>query len=440
MTLTSTTTPAAPAPDTATPVTAAPDDSTPAAPAPDHSTPVTPAPDDTRPVAPALDSAELAEIISAIAADARRRRTEAPGEHPHRALDLIRRHRLGAIRIPKADGGAGYTRREAFTLFIRLAEADPDVPHILRLHYGFVEELLARTERPWLAEILDGKLFGGAAAELGNRAGVYSYDTTLTPDGDVYRLNGRKFYSTGALYSDYLRLAANDTEGNRVNALIPADRAGISHDDDWDGIGQQHTGSGTTVLTDVVVHPGELLPFTIPNPDRRNGAQSQLLLHAIAAGILRELTADAADLVRGRTRSYSWGNHDDTRHDPQILQIVGELSSAAFVVEAAVLAAADALDRADGHLREHGAASRVREEEAALQASQVKVGVEEIALRAAGAIFGAGGASATRASHHLDRHWRNLRTLFSHNPTVFKARVIGDVVVNAGELPAVGYF
>lgn len=45
-------------------------------------------------------------------------------------------------------------------------------------------------------------------------------------------------------------------------------------------------------------------------------------------------------------------------------------------------------------------------------------------LRAAGAL----GASATRSSLRLDRHWRNLRTLFSHNPTVFTAPAIGDVV------------
>ncbi|GIE88228.1 acyl-CoA dehydrogenase family protein [Actinoplanes regularis] len=377
---------------------------------------------------PALDSAELAGVLAEIAADARRRRAEAPGEQPLLALDLVRRHRLGAVRVPLADGGAGYTRRESFALFIRLAEADPDVPHILRLHYGFVEELLrdpgAYADRPWLAQVLDGRLFGGAAAELGNRAGVYTFDTTLVPDGPAFRLNGRKFYSTGAQYSDYLRLVASDGDGERVSVLIPADREGVRHEDDWDGIGQRHTGSGTTVLDNVLVHPSEVVSLPFPGPQSRSGAQAQLLLYAIAAGILRELTADTAELIRTRSRSYSWGNHDESRHDPQILQIVGELSAAAYVVEAAVLTAAETLESDDASLR----------------ASQVKIGVEEIALRAAGVAFGALGASATRSAQHLDRHWRNLRTLFSHNPTVFKARAVGDVVVNSASLPAVGYF
>jgi hypothetical protein len=30
-------------------------------------------------------------------------------------------------------------------------------------------------------------------------------------------------------------------------------------------------------------------------------------------------------------------------------------------------------------------------------------------------LFEAGGASATSRVHNFDRHWRNLRTIFSHN-------------------------
>lgn len=66
--------------------------------------------------------------------------------------------------------------------------------------------------------------------------------------------------------------------------------------------------------------------------------------------------------------------------------------------------------------------------------------IEDVALRAATRLFEVGGASATRESAHLDRHWRNLRTLFSHNPTVYKARVIGDLVVNETPLPDTGFF
>jgi hypothetical protein len=39
---------------------------------------------------------------------------------------------------------------------------------------------------------------------------------------------------------------------------------------------------------------------------------------------------------------------------------------------------------------------------------------------------------------HLDRHWRNARTLASHNPVVYKPRIVGDFLVN-GTAPVSWY-
>ena len=30
----------------------------------------------------------------------------------------------------------------------------------------------------------------------------------------------------------------------------------------------------------------------------------------------------------------------------------------------------------------------------------------------------------------LDRHWRNARTLASHNPVIYRDRIVGDYVLN----------
>lgn len=399
---------------------------------------------------PAIGSSELQAVIDEIAADARRRRSEGSRDsgdrQPTHALRLVREHRLGAVRIPLELGGGGYSKRDFFDLVIRLGEADPDVPHILRVHWGFVEDRLrlreVEHERQWLAQIVDGALFGGASSELTDRpAGVYSFDTTLTSTQDGYRLNGRKFYSTGSLYSDYLRITANDGDGTQRSAVIPVDRAGVIHLDDWDGIGQAQTGSGTTLLENVHVDRSELLPFErFGDEGKPRGSQPQLILHAIAAGILRSVAADAADVVRNRRRSYSWAVTAEPRHDPQLLQVIGTLASVAFIAESSVLAAADAQDRAAAFAYLHGRADQHLEHEASLLASKTKVGIEELALRAAGDLFAVGGASATRTSENLDRHWRNLRTLFSHNPTAYKARVVGDHLVNGTSLPLVGFF
>lgn len=399
----------------------------------------------TRSAPPALDSDELRSIIEEIAADAKRRRDGEDGP-PFVAIDLIREHRLGAVRLPVEEGGAGYTLRELFTLLIRLAEADPDVPHIIRIHLGFVEERRRTPDRVsgefWLDKVRDGLLIGGANSELTSRAvGVYTYDTTLTPDGDGYRLDGTKFYSTGSLFSDYLRVSANDSEGKQISAVVPAHREGIEHVNDWDGIGQRHTGSGTTRFDNVRVEKSELLPFQWSEHSvRPRQAFPQLLLHAVGAGILRSVVSDASGLVRGRARSYTFAAAEEPRHDPQLLQIIGSLSAAAYAAEAIVLTASDAQDIASAAFLASGEPDEKLEHDAALAAAKAKISVEGLALNAATELFGVGGASATRQSAHLDRHWRNLRTLFSHNPTVYKARTVGDFVVNDAALPSVGFF
>ena len=73
--------------------------------------------------------------------------------------------------------------------------------------------------------------------------------------------------------------------------------------------------------------------------------------------------------------------------------------------------------------------------DASLRAAQAKVIVDDLALKAATLLFEVGGASATRESANLDRHWRNIRTISSHNPIAYKARAIGDYVVNGNQLP-----
>ncbi|MFI1918123.1 acyl-CoA dehydrogenase family protein [Nocardia sp. NPDC020380] len=363
-----------------------------------------------------------------------------------RLIAAIKELRLGAVRVPAELGGGGWTVAELFDLLIDLAEVDPDVPHILRIHFGFVEELftLPRTQQKdaWLPLVLAGLLFGGALTELSDKpVGNYAYDSTLTPRaGGGFVLDGRKFYSTGARFADYVRVSAALPDGGILTAVVPADRDGVEHVDDWDGIGQRHTGSGTTVLTNVLVAESETLPLRGADSavEPRMGFP-QLYLHALAAGILRSVASDAAELVRTRKRNFVFANSAEPRHDPQLLEVIGSISAAAFAAEAIVRTAAQGLDRAFAAARSTGFDARL-EDEAAAQAAKAKVSIEEFALRAATRLFDVGGASATRSSAHLDRHWRNLRTLFSHNPAAYKARALGDLVVNDTPLPAAGHF
>ncbi|HWJ75188.1 MAG TPA: hypothetical protein VNX29_18675 [Kaistia sp.] len=77
---------------------------------------------------------------------------------------------------------------------------------------------------------------------------------------------------------------------------------------------------------------------------------------------------------------------------------------------------------------------------AARLAAQATVTVDQLATEVGAAIFDLGGASTTKRTHNLDRHWRNARTLASHNPSLYKARAIGDLILNGTALPTSGFF
>ncbi len=384
-------------------------------------------------------------VLAQIATDYLRRLHAGGTEPPVEGLRLVREHRLGAVRLAREHGGAGYSVGEFFDFAIALAEADPDLTHILRVHFSLVEELQRAPHKPgaqrWIDEVAHGRLIGGTSSEQSSKAvGAQAYDTKLVRVDGGFRLRGRKFYSTGAQFSDFIRVSAEDEAGRPVAAVIPVGRVGVVHADDWDGIGQRHTGSGTTILDDVVVEADEVIALgTTVGVDRARGALVQLYLHAIAAGILRALTADAAALVRDRHRTYTFASADTPAADPQLLEVVGEIDAVAYTAGALVRRAAGELAPALDTARLTGIDADL-EAAGSVAAARVKVAIEEPALRAASRIFDIGGASSIRASTHLDRHWRNLRTLFSHNPTVYKARVLGDIAVNGAPLPPSSFF
>jgi alkylation response protein AidB-like acyl-CoA dehydrogenase len=365
---------------------------------------------------------------------------------PFDVIDLIRRSRLGALRIPVAAGGGGSTVRELFDVVIRLAEADANVAHILRNHFSFVEMYarapVSERERRWQQAVAGGAIIGLAAAELtSTKVGGVAPDTTLTPDGDGFRLDGVKYYSTGTLYGDYVMVRATDPSGAVASVIIPSRRDGITQIDDWDGSGQRLTGTGTTTLVNVRVERDETV---FDAADRGQGqpyynTQAQLFLTAVNAGIVRAILRDATALVRSRGRTFYYAPAERAADDPILQQTIGQIAANAFAAESVVLAAADALD-AKSAAQDAGDLSIERAAQAALLAAKAKVVVDELAIRSGSLLFDVGGASSTKRAHNLDRHWRNARTLSSHNPATLKARSIGDFEVNGTPLPEKGFF
>ena len=390
-----------------------------------------------------VTSTAFQDYLSFLAEDAKARLEEG-GAGPYQAVARFKALKFGTLRLPEALGGYGISVEELFKVLISLAEYDSDLPQILRAHFQLTEEILrsdnAEFKAYWVNEILDGKIIGNAYTEPAGQEvlGDGQYHTKLKAvDADHFEISGTKIFSTGTLYADYVAVRVNDATGANLSVIIPTDREGIERIDDWDGIGQRFTASGTTVFQNVKVYPHEL--NHVPVEQVKFKPFTQLFLHAVIAGNVNAIAREAAELVRSRKRTFAYAFHSDPKQDPLLLEKVGEIAAAAYVIEQAVLKAAHAQDRALDSTQ-NGVTDYHLSHQASLEAALVKIAIEPLALKAAAELFDVTGASSTSQKYHLDRYWRNIRTLSSHNPSSFKAAHIGHHLVNQVDIPHNPYF
>ena len=344
---------------------------------------------------------------------------------------------FGTLRVPAEHGGPGVTIETFTHLLIDLAQADSNVAHQYRSHFGFLDSLRFQPEEVqqlWYPRILAGATVGNASTEKGGNAlGRLNTVITETEQGAV--LNGRKFYTTGTIFADYTRVsAAVDGRDGRRFAVVSTTAPGITVLDDWDGFGQKLTGTGTAIFDGVEIEPGSLLDRIPGSSDAvHEAAFFQLILLAVLSGIAHAARRDAAALVAGRARTFNTGSGLPFRDDPLIQEAVGRIAAKAYAAEAIVLQTARVLD--DGVAVTAGnapAPDAVQYSEVAVEHAQVTV--PELALGAAQDLFLTVGASATSTGKALDRHWRNAQTVATHNPISFRARALGDYWIN-GVLP-----
>ncbi|MBB3306879.1 MULTISPECIES: acyl-CoA dehydrogenase family protein [unclassified Enterobacter] len=352
---------------------------------------------------------------------------------PHQPISWLKAAGFGTVRIPKDKGGWGASLPQLFQLLTELAEADSNLPQALRAHFAFVEDRLNQSDSAerdrWFGRFIDGELVGSGWTEIGT-VKLGDVITRVTPGESGWTLSGEKFYSTGALFADWIDVYArrNDNQGD-VIALVNTQQPGVTREDDWDGFGQRLTGSGTTRFANAHVEQEHVYDFA--TRFRYQTAFYQHVLLATLAGIGRAAARDGAQAVAARNRVYSHGNGGVARQDAQILQVIGEITSLAFAVEATVIRATHSLQSAYvAHVSSDEAQVAAANVLAEAEAGQAQVIASELVTRAATELFNALGASDTRVSKALDRHWRNARTVSSHNPVVYKARDIGDWKVN----------
>jgi alkylation response protein AidB-like acyl-CoA dehydrogenase len=215
---------------------------------------------------------------------------------------------------------------------------------------------------------------------------------------------------------------------------VSAHDPGTRSTDDWDGFGQLLTGSGTSTFDRVAVDPRDVVELQGGAVGwYRAGALQQLILIGIVAGMAQRAVEDTVEYVRARRRTVGFAGEHLPREDPLVQSVVGQLSSAAHVTRALVLSSARALEAS-------ACAGDDAAREVLLKVFKLQQAVFPLVLDALSRSFEVGGASAVSRTYSLDRHWRNVRTIASHNPAAQRAAALGQWELNATlpdwELPA----
>ena len=360
---------------------------------------------------------------------------------PYEPIQWLKQAGFGAVRVPVAFGGGGVSQKQLFQLLIELAQADSNVVQALRGHFAFVEDRLnaqkTAAQTLWFERFVRGEIVGNAWTEIGQvEIGDVATRVTAAQDGKL-RINGQKYYSTGTIFADWIDLfALDETTDQHVIAAVSTQEQGIDIVDDWDGFGQKTTGSGTLTLNDVEIERDHILVFE--NRFKYQTAFYQVVHLATLAGIAQSAVQTFKQEVRQRTRIYSHGNASLVREDAQILQIIGKASAQAYAAQSIALSTAEALDAAYlQHFQNDEQAELDANQRAELVSAQGQVVIAELVLNLSSELFNALGASASSTDKQLDRFWRNARVVASHNPLVYKQKVIGDWEVNQAPLPYV---
>ncbi|MHC6225871.1 acyl-CoA dehydrogenase family protein [Pseudomonas sp. X10] len=354
----------------------------------------------------------------------------------HEPVAWLREAGFGALRVPRRHGGLGVSLVQLLRLLVRLGEADSNLPQILRAHFGFVEgRLSARDEASqdyWFAKVAAGELWGAAMAERTDSTGNSVSLTPVAEEGEAgLRLDGQKYYCTGTLYADWVAAVANDGD-DFVSLAVPTRAPGVEVVDDWDGFGQRLTGSGTTRFSAVPVSAQHVLRRYKKGELRAESYLSafyQAVHLATLAGIARAVLADAVAFVQGRTRAFGIPGQSRPADDPLVQRVIGRLSSLAFAAQAQVTAVGHSLQAAY-EAGQAGAAPEQVYTDAEVHAYQAQQIVLPQVLEASTLLFEVGGASATSTQRRFDRHWRNARTLASHNPAIYREQALGNYYLN----------
>ncbi len=349
---------------------------------------------------------------------------------PWDELEAFSASGLWGITVPREHGGAGVSNATLAEVIAIIAAADGSLGQIPQNHFYALEVLRVggtpAQQAFFYERVLAGERFGNALAEIGHQD--FKRRTRLTPDGDAFRVDGSKFYCTGALYAHWIpTLVVAQEDGREVThlAFVPRTAVGVTITDDWDGFGQRVTGSGSVTFDNVRVEAEWVVPFlaSFESPTTI-GPVAQLMHAAIDLGIGRGAFAATLPFVRERARPWVDAGVTRASDDPLTIHHVGDVRVRLRAAEALVRRAGRITDAAQHAPDERTVA------EASVAVAEARALTTTASLLAGTRLFELGGTAATLDNQGLDRFWRNARTHTLHDPVRWKYHAVGNFYLN----------
>lgn len=349
---------------------------------------------------------------------------------PREEIAALKEAGVFAISVPRRFGGLEASAVTIAEVIRILSAADPSIGQIPQNHFCFLPVVTFGTADQaafFFGRILAGDSIGNAHSENSRqRAGVYEHDLRRVEGG--WRMTGRKFYSTGAAFADWIPFLGYDEEGRQLMFFTDARSEGVTVLEDWTGMGQRTTASGTTVFEDVFVPDFHVFPYYKAAASTRPTRLLAGLIHsAIDLGIAEEALADTKAYILTSNRPWVDNPHEEHAREPFVVQGFGELGFSVRTAERLLRHAALEIDRA----RADGSPEAALE--AALAMADARIACARASLAVADQLFALTGARATLERYDLDRHWRNARTHTLHDPLRWKLFHLGNYYLNGVE-------
>ncbi|RZL89994.1 MAG: acyl-CoA dehydrogenase [Variovorax sp.] len=374
------------------------------------------------PVAPESDEALLARLSSLFAETAADH--DRSGAFPRENFAALHASRLVSLVVPRAHGGSSASLETARRVLAAVAYGEPATALILTMTW--LQHLaIGRIDSRWPPHlrdrvlrdaVRDGALINALRVEpaLGSPARGGLPATTARTEGNQWKLDGHKLYTTGIEGLSWLSVwGRTDEVTPRLGVfLVPRHAPGVRVVASWDHLGLRASGSHEVVFEDVAIPLDHAVDLRTPAewaPDA--GSQTDIDAHAtqqawmvVLLGTLYDSVARAARdwLVGFLNRRAPSGLGTPLASLPRVQETVGEIES---------------LLRANSVLLAHATAEvDAGRTPSATESGLLKYTVTTHAIRSVELALQLSGNHGLTRQNPLERHYRDVLCSRIHTP------------------------